>query len=149
MQLLIAAVLIEAALVCLINMAGSVVESILLLLLIQPVYLYAVYRVFHGDNGKQPLIISAALVFRITVAPLPAPFSDDLNRYRWEARASLAGWNPYDLRPTDPRAANLRDETYKNIPGVDFKAVYGPAWQLVCSTTFRLIRHWAATPDVQ
>jgi hypothetical protein len=149
MQLLIAAVLIEAALVCLVNMAGSVVESILLLLLVQTVYLFAVYRVFEHGTGQRLLIIPAALVFRITVAPLPAPFTDDLNRYRWEARVQDSGLNPYESRPADPQLRHLQDSTYDRIPGRDFKAAYGPIWEFLSLWTLRLTSHWAATPQSQ
>jgi hypothetical protein len=45
MPLLIAAILIEALLVCLVRISGSIVESILLLLIVQTVYLVTVHRV--------------------------------------------------------------------------------------------------------
>lgn len=149
MHLLIAAVLIEAALVCLVKMAGSVVESILLLLLVQPVYLFAVHRVFRQGSGKQPLIITAALVFRITVSPLPSPFTDDLHRYRWEAMVQNEGLNPYELRPADPALERFRDSAYERIPGKDFRPAYGPAWETMSAWTLRLISHWADTPRSQ
>src|SRR6476469_1088991 len=112
MPLLIAAVLIEATLVCLVRISGSIVESILLLLLIQTIYLFTVYRVLTNTRATRLLIIPAAIVFRITVAPLPAPFTDDLYRYRWEAMVQDAGGNPYEARPLDSQWAKLRDRTF-------------------------------------
>ena len=149
MLLVIAAVLIEAALVCLVNMAGSVVESILLLLLVQPVYLFAVHRVFTRGGYKPWFIIAAAVVFRITVVTLPSPLTDDLTRYRWEARVHQAGLNPYESRPSDPQLQHLRDSTYHRIPAPEFRAAYGPAWELLASWNLSLISNWATTPQTQ
>lgn len=149
MPLLIAAVLIEATLVCLVRISGSIVESILLLLLIQTIYLFTVYRVLTNTRATRLLIIPAAIVFRITVAPLPAPFTDDLYRYRWEAMVQDAGGNPYEARPLDSQWAKLRDRTFNRIPAKDFKAGYGPAWEKVSLWTFRIIRPWATKPEAQ
>jgi len=149
MYLVIAAGLIEAALVCLVNMAGSVVESILLLLLVQPVYLFAVHRVFTRSGCKPWFIIAAGVVFRITVITLPSPFTDDLTRYRWEARVHQAGLNPYESRPSDPQLQRFRDSTSDRIPAPEFRAAYGPAWELLGSWTLRLTGSWARTPQSQ
>lgn len=152
MLLLVFALLIEALLIALVGMSGSVVESILLLLVINTVYLAAVYRVLQDGwqhRGRQLLIITAALVFRLTAAPLAAPFSDDLHRYRWEAQVQDAGGNPYQAFPADPRWQQLRDATYARVPGKDFRAVYGPAWEWLSLWTWRAVRHWTPNPDVQ
>jgi hypothetical protein len=99
MTLLIAAILIEASLVRLIRISGSIVESILLLLIVQPIYLFSVNRVLANRHSPQLSIIAAAIVFRITLIPLAAPFTDDLYRYRWEALVQDWGGNPYEGRP--------------------------------------------------
>src|SRR3954468_7396647 len=128
MPLFIAAALIEAALIGLSVIAGSVVESILLLLVGQISYLFAVYSVFAG-TGSRRFIIPAAIVFRLTLLWVPAPFTDDLNRYRWEALVQDKGQKPYQARPVDPQFEPLRDSTYNHIPARDFRAGYGPAWE--------------------
>ena len=55
MALLITAVLIDASLVCLVRISGSIVESILLLLIVQPIYLFlfSVNRVLAHKHGSQ------------------------------------------------------------------------------------------------
>ena len=88
-------------------------------------------------------------MFRITLAPLPAPFTDDLYRYRWEAMVQDAGGNPYQSRPIDQRWDKLRDESFRLIPGKDFKAGYGPAWEKVTLWTFRIVRLWTGDPRKQ
>lgn len=148
MPLLIAAAIIEAAIVCLVVIAGSVVESILLLLFAQVAYLFAVYHVFK-DAGPRRFIIPIAVVFRLTVICLPAPFTDDLYRYRWEALAQDSRINPYQARPSDPQYRNLRDSTYNRIPAADFKAGYGPAWETLSHWTFRFARLWTTDPYTQ
>jgi hypothetical protein len=85
MALPMAAVLIEASLVCLVRISGSVVESILLLLIVRPIYLFPVNRVLANKHSWQLFIIATVIVFRITLIPLAAPCTEDLYRYRWEA----------------------------------------------------------------
>ena len=126
--LVIAALVIEALLLYVSGIAGSIVPSILLLLLAHAVYAFAVYRVLkHG--ASRFIIIPAALVFRITLAPLPTPSTDDVHRYRWEALVQHAGGNPYAARPVAPEWKLLHDSTYDRVPAKDFKAGYGPAWE--------------------
>jgi hypothetical protein len=149
MPILIAAILIEASLICLVRIAGSIVESILLLLIVQTIYLFCVYHVLANKHGTRLLIIAAAMVFRITIAPLPAPFTDDLYRYRWEALVQDSGRNPYEARPVEAQFQNLRDRTYDRIPGKDFKAGYGPAWEQVSLWTLRIVRCWTSNPETQ
>jgi alpha-1,6-mannosyltransferase len=149
MPLLIAAILIEALLVCLVRISGSIVESILLLLVVQTIYLFSVHHVLTTKRGTRLFIIAAAIVFRITLAPLPAPFTDDLYRYRWEALVQDSGGNPYQTRPVDPQWKKLRDQTFEHIPAKDFKAGYGPAWEKIALWTLRIVRHWSFEPEKQ
>ena len=131
-----AALVIEALLLYVAGIAGSIVRSIVLLLLGHAVYVFAVYRVLkHGVSRH--IIIPAALVFRITVAALPTPATDDVYRYRWEAMVQQAGGNPYASRPDDPGWVSLRDSAYERVPLKEFKAGYGPAWELLSLWTLR------------
>ena len=63
--------------------------------------------------------------------------SDDLQRYRWEAKVQAHGWNPYAIAPNDPRLADLRDKYYEVMPGKEIPAIYPPATQLVFRATWR------------
>src|SRR5215207_8433959 len=100
MVAIIAAVLIEILMLVLVGMGAGVIGTILVLLLAHAIYLVAVHYVL--KNGcRQLIIIAVALVFRITLAPLPSPFSHDVNRYRWEALVQEQGGNPYNARPAD------------------------------------------------
>jgi alpha-1,6-mannosyltransferase len=148
MTLLAAALLIEGLLILAVSVSGSVAESILLLLLVHTIYLVAVYHACKR-HGRLWLIIPAALIFRLTLSPLSAPFSDDLTRYRWEAMVQDSGGNPYQARPADAEWQHLRDSTYDRIPGKDFRAVYGPAWTQLSAVTLRVVRVWAATAESQ
>jgi alpha-1,6-mannosyltransferase len=71
-------------------------------------------------------VLAFALLFRLEAFWMASVFTDDLYRYRWEGRLQLAGGNPYQERPGDPRWSALRDETFPLVDGKDFKAVYGP-----------------------
>ncbi|MBL8179378.1 MAG: hypothetical protein JNK48_32165 [Bryobacterales bacterium] len=84
-----------------------------------------------------------AVLFRLTVVSLPPSFTDDVLRYRWEARVQLEGDSPYEVAPSDPAFARLRDETYPRISGPDFRAVYGPFTELAYRAAYRCTRGWA------
>jgi alpha-1,6-mannosyltransferase len=71
-----------------------------------------------------PYAFAGALLIRLISWQVPPVFSDDLLRYRWEGRIQARGLNPYEVRPVD-RPDLLRDEDHQ-LPGRDFKAVYGP-----------------------
>jgi hypothetical protein len=148
MVTIIAAVLMEALFLLIVGMAGRVVETILLLLVVHAIYLVAVYHVLRR-GCRQRLIIAAAIIFRFTVVPLNAPFTDDLARYRWEALVQDSGGNPYEVRPSDPKWGRLRDATYGMIPAKDFKAGYGPAWEMMSLGTLALARSWTSDPVEQ
>jgi hypothetical protein len=57
--------------------------------------------------------------------------SDDLQRYRWEAKVQAQGWNPYAIAPNDPRLASLRDKYYEIMPGREQPAIYPPVTELL------------------
>jgi hypothetical protein len=78
-----------------------------------------------------------------------APFTDDLARYRWEALVQASGGNPYEARPSDRDWDHLRDSTYTAIPAKDFKAGYGPAWELLSRGVLVLARSYTNDPVAQ
>ena len=83
------------------------------------------------------LLVFAALVFRATLWPMLPSLSDDLQRYRWEAKVQAHGWNPYAIAPKDPRLKSLRDQYYEIIPGKEIPAIYPPATELLFRATWR------------
>ncbi len=62
----------------------------------------------------------------LRVIPMGVEPTDDANRYLWEGRIQLAGFNPYVHAPDDPALAYLRDDTWKNINHPDYPAIYPP-----------------------
>jgi len=101
--------------------------ALLLYLFISLVYLILISRSeAPAGSGAQRWVVSFAVLFRLVAFWMAPVFTDDLYRYRWEGRLQLAGGNPYQERPGDPRWSGLRDETYALVDGKDFKAVYGP-----------------------
>jgi hypothetical protein len=84
------------------------------------------------------LLIFGALVFRATLWPLMPTLSDDLQRYRWDAKVQANGGNPYSLAPNDPRLSYLRDPYYEIMPGRETPTIYPPATELVYRLTWKL-----------
>jgi hypothetical protein len=79
------------------------------------------------------------------VWPLYPGLSDDVFRYRWEGKVAASGVNPYTLHPSEPRAAVYRDVTYSRIPGLDFRAVYGPLIEIIQRQVYSAVA--ALEPD--
>jgi hypothetical protein len=94
------------------------------------------------------LILAGALLFRLLLYPLPPALSDDLHRYRWDARLQQAGWNPYAVRPDDPRLEALRSEDWRSIPGRDIPSIYPPLAQLTFRAALALGQA-AGTPQAE
>ena len=94
-------------------------------------------------------VVGAALVFRATLWPLYPAMSDDVFRYRWEAKLQAAGGNPYEVRPNDAAWSSLRDETFASTPGRDFRAVYGPLVEEIELATYRVVSRFEARPFAQ
>jgi hypothetical protein len=97
------------------------------------VYLIALYGFTrtHATRTTTILLIFGAIVFRATLWSMLPTLSDDLQRYRWEAKVQAQGWNPYAIAPNDPRLAGLRDQYYEVMPGRELPAIYPPATELL------------------
>ena len=105
------------------------------------VYLIALY-VFGRTRATRAtfiLLIFCGIVFRATLWPMEPTLSDDLQRYRWEAKLQSQGWNPYGIAPNDPRLAYLRDKYYQVMPGREIPAIYPPATELVFRATWKFL----------
>ena len=97
------------------------------------VYLIALYGFDHTRASRASfiLLIFASLVFRATLWTMLPTLSDDLQRYRWDAKVQADGWNPYAIAPQDPRLASLRDRYYEIMPGRETPTIYPPATELL------------------
>ena len=82
------------------------------------------------------------MLFRLTLAPLAPTLSEDIYRYRWDGLVQRAGWNPYTIRPDDPRLDSLRNRAEPAGPGHDIPAVYPPLSEL----TFRITGRFLPSP---
>lgn len=128
-----------------------IVEVIAILIVTSAVYLISCGLILKETQSAKPFqgnhlglwIVGFAVLFRLTVAGLPSAFTDDVLRYRWEARLQMEGASPYEVAPSDPRFTHLRDATYGRLSGPDFRAVYGPFTELAYRFAYQMIRPWA------
>jgi hypothetical protein len=104
------------------------------------VYLIALYGFDQTGASRASfiLLIFAALVFRATLWPMQPTLSDDLQRYRWDAKVQANGFNPYVIAPRDPRLAYLRGHEYEIMPGRETPTIYPPATELVYRATWKI-----------
>lgn len=86
------------------------------------------------------LLIFGAIAFRAPLWPMEPTLSDDLQRYRWEAKIQAEGWNPYAIAPNDPRLVPLRDKHYEIMPGREVPTIYPPVSELVFRATWKFFR---------
>ncbi len=123
------------------NLKLHVVETIALALAAGAIYLVVLYALERLPESGTAfwLILAGALLFRLTLAPLEPSLSTDIYRYRWEGRVQQAGWNPYIVRPDDPRLAPLRDAYWSEMPGRDIPSVYPPVAELISRLTWRVL----------
>ncbi|MGJ8632674.1 MAG: hypothetical protein ACSHX7_02045 [Luteolibacter sp.] len=79
------------------------------------------------------LILLPALVLRLIL--LPAPLSDDVNRYLWEGEIVLSGENPYSAPASDPVWENRHDTTWQGMNHRDSPTAYPPGIQWIMAAT--------------
>ncbi len=118
-----------------------VVETIAIGLAAGAIYLLALYFFEASDDVPSAfwLILLGALLFRLALFPLAPTLSDDIHRYRWEGRVQQAGFNPYSVRPNDPRLAPLRDANWNAVPGRDIPTIYPPLSELLWRFGYRFL----------
>ena len=136
-------VALEAAFLALRRLADLklyVVETIAIGLAAGAVYFIALYALEHSRDSRTALglVFAGAVLFRLTLAPLAPSLSEDIDRYRWDGRVQQAGWNPYSIRPDDPRVAALHDPREPGGPGHDITAIYPPLAELIFRAAIRL-----------
>jgi hypothetical protein len=79
----------------------------------------------HAPSVRSLVII--AFLLRLLLAVSPPLLSDDVHRYRWDGRVSVAGRNPYRFAPADRALAALRDESHARINHPESATIYPPA----------------------
>jgi hypothetical protein len=84
------------------------------------------------DGTVRRIAIIGAVVIRILAFAGPSLLSDDLNRYRWEAKVLDLGGNPYRVTP---RELPLGEQW---VPVPESAAVYGPVLEAVNWLAWRL-----------
>jgi len=132
------------------DLSASVVATITLVLAAGIVYFVALFALANSADrrGAFWLILTAGVLFRVLLFPVPPGLSEDVHRYRWEGRVQLAGWNPYSIQPDDPRLAALRDESWRRMPGHDIPTVYPPLLELTYRETARAAQAFSRTPSI-
>jgi alpha-1,6-mannosyltransferase len=127
------------------DLSLHVVGFIALALAAGVVYFVALYALEHLQDSRAGflLVLLGALAFRLTLLPLAPTLSTDLYRYRWDGQVQAAGWNPYALRPDDPRLAALRggssQRSWQLMPAHELPTVYPPLLELVFRATWRVL----------
>lgn len=97
---------------------------------------------FLPDTGRRKatiILVVAAMVLR--VALLPAPVSDDVHRYLWEGRLTLAGENPFATAADDPARAEYRDEHWELMNHRDRPTAYPPGIQWIMAASVAVASH--------
>lgn len=119
----------------------EVIETIALALAAGIIYFIALYGLEHSGKTQTAfwIILTGALLFRLTLYSLAPSLSTDIQRYRWDGRVQNAGWNPYSLAPDDPHLAYLRDSGWAIMPGPEIPSMYPPLSQLVFRLTARFL----------
>ncbi|MGB6545487.1 MAG: glycosyltransferase 87 family protein [Candidatus Acidiferrales bacterium] len=132
------------------DLSTHVVGFIVLALAAGIVYFVALYALEHLGDSRAGffLVLLGALAFRLTLLPLAPTLSTDLYRYRWDGQVQAAGWNPYSMRPDDPRLATLRaasgagtaaQNAWQVMPAHELPTVYPPLLELVFRATWRVL----------
>jgi hypothetical protein len=118
-----------------------VVETIAIGLAAGAIYLLALYFFEVSDDAPSAFwfILLGALLFRLVLFPLAPTLSDDIHRYHWEGRVQQAGYNPYSIRPDDPRLAPLRDANWNAVPGRDIPTIYPPLSEMLWRFGYRFL----------
>lgn len=92
------------------------------------------------DQYRSTLIlVSGAVLLRLAL--LPAPVSDDVNRYLWEGRLTLAGENPFGAIADDPSRQVYRDDFWAAMNHRDRPTAYPPGIQWIMAGAVAIAYH--------
>lgn len=117
--------------------AGNPLRFVGLLILGGVAYLWALQVYEHVPSALRPRFFwGASIILRLVVfAMVPG---DDIWRYIWEGRVTIAGFNPYLLAPDSPELVSLRDAGWAAINHPEWAAIYPPGAQLLFSWLARI-----------
>lgn len=91
-----------------------------------------IIMLWRRKDVTMPLVIGAALIFRLAIIWLPPVLSDDAYRYVWDGVVQAEGHNPYRYAPEDPELAPLHDESiFDALNSASYHTVYPPVSQLI------------------
>jgi len=96
--------------------------------------IFVILSIVCPEKLRFPLgyILLSGLLFRIVLIPASPALSDDIYRYLWDGKISLAGINPYQYPPAAEELDSYRDsEIYPSIRYPEIKSVYPPVAQLI------------------
>ena len=121
-------------------------------------YLSAMIRVSTSSANKRNIfiVLGGAFVFRLILVPSVPVHENDIYRYIWDGKVSVAGVNPYkyapiraSIKPASVDQQNgfetlksIRDEdpkSYRHISYKDIPTVYPPLTQLVFAVSTLLV----------
>lgn len=75
-------------------------------------------------------ILGTAVLLRLVMIGADPVLSDDIYRYRWDARVQQAGINPYRFAPDSAELSQLRDSQFEWINFPHLNTVYPPVMQM-------------------
>ena len=98
-------------------------------------YVYAAGRVVPRlpralSRAALIVILTGAVVFRLSVLFAPPSLSTDMYRYVWDGRLTLHGINPYRWTPNAQTLRDLRDPVWQQMEYKPFQTIYMPVSQL-------------------
>lgn len=99
------------------------------------------------DPRELPLGLALGLAALVGLAFIGAPFalSDDLYRFLWDGRVTLAGLDPFAYAPSDPALAALRDPLHARINHAEIPTIYPPGAQALFALA-ELLGHHERSP---
>ncbi len=92
-------------------------------------YLLAVRAVVRQPRGDRLRWLAVAAALHGVLLFARVPLSDDLFRYRWDARVARAGIDPYAFAPDAPQLRHLRDPDHRRINHPEVRTIYPPGAQ--------------------
>lgn len=96
---------------------------------------------FPDTDRRQSTVILVAGAVLLRLALLPAPVSDDVNRYLWEGRLTLAGENPFAATADDPIREAYHDEYWAAMNHRDRPTAYPPGIQWIMAGAVAIAYH--------
>jgi alpha-1,6-mannosyltransferase len=106
------------------------------------VVLYALERMPENSQAKRAtlwIVLTGAILFRLTLLPLTPTLSDDPYRYHWDGQIQLAGQNPYIASPDSLALGSRVTPTGHPLPARDMPNIYPPLAELLFRAAARYL----------